>query len=98
MNRYTRGPVIPDLQTLIFCMEHKDHIYHETTILPACQYFTWTASKLREKVKAGKLFIAETTGKRDQAMKEESWESTVIGLLALISVISFCLYVWGTTP
>jgi hypothetical protein len=59
MSRYTRGPVIPDLATLIFCLQANDHIYHETTILPACQYFSWSLNKLRLKVREGKLSKAE---------------------------------------
>ncbi|BCS54748.1 hypothetical protein [Geobacter sp. SVR] len=59
MAKYQRGPIIPDLQTLVFCLEHGDHIYHGTAILPSCQLFTWTFNKMREKVQAGKLFFAE---------------------------------------
>lgn len=62
VNKYRRGPQISDLETLIFCLQHGDHIYHGTAILPACQYFTWPLNKLREKVRAGKLFIAELKG------------------------------------
>lgn len=62
--RYTRGPAIADLETLVFCLQHKDHIYHGTAILPACQLGTWTYNKLRAKVKEGKLFIAELKSKR----------------------------------
>ncbi|OHD24884.1 MAG: hypothetical protein A2Y38_16260 [Spirochaetes bacterium GWB1_59_5] len=59
MSKYKRGPIIPDLETLIFCLQHGDHVYHETAILPACQLGTWTYNKLREKVRSGKLHFAE---------------------------------------
>jgi hypothetical protein len=59
VSRYQRGPIIPDLETLIFCLQHKDNVYHETTILPSCQYFTWSLNRLRLKLREGKLYFAE---------------------------------------
>lgn len=57
--KYTKGPVIPDLETLIFCLQAGNLIYHANAILPAAQYFSWPLSKLRSKVNAGVLFLAE---------------------------------------
>jgi hypothetical protein len=59
MSRYTRGPVIPDLATLIFCLQANDHIYHVSHLLPSEQYWSWSLDKLRLKVREGKLFKAE---------------------------------------
>jgi hypothetical protein len=62
MSRYTRGPVIPDMEMLVHCLLHGDHLYHGTAILPAVQLGTWRFNKLKEKVKEGKLHFAEFSG------------------------------------
>jgi len=59
MPRYSRGPVIPDLETALFCLQAKDHIYHEKAILPHCQLMTWPLNKLKDCISKGKLFKAE---------------------------------------
>lgn len=67
MGRYTRGPVILDIETALFCPQAKDHIYHERAILPHCQLMTWTLNKLKDRVSKGKLFKAEYTGEVNHA-------------------------------
>lgn len=59
MGKYSRGPVIPDIDTLLFCIMADDHIYHDRAILPACQLRTWHFNKLLDRVNKGKLFKAE---------------------------------------
>lgn len=59
MSGYVKGPSITDLETLIFCLQAGNLIYHSNAILPAAQYFSWPLNKLRAKVKAGVLFLAE---------------------------------------
>lgn len=59
MARYSRGPVIPDIETLIFCIMADDHIYHDRAILPACQLRTWNINKMLECIENKKLFKAE---------------------------------------
>jgi len=63
MGRYIRGPAINDLETALFCIQAKDHIYHERAILPHCQLMTWPLNKLKDCINKGKLFKAEYIGK-----------------------------------
>ena len=59
MARYSRGPVIPDIETLIFCIMADDHIYHDRAILPGCQLRTWNINKMLGCIENKKLFKAE---------------------------------------
>ena len=59
MGRFTRGPLIPDMDTLRFCLEHGDHVYHGTSILPACQLKTWSWNRLEDRIKNQRLHFAE---------------------------------------
>lgn len=59
MSRYVRGPVLPDLETAVFCLLAGDMLYHERAILPACQIASWSFNKIKACVLKGKLYKAE---------------------------------------
>lgn len=58
MARYKRGPVIESMETLVFCLEHRDHFFHGSVILPSCQVKNWTYNKMKERVAGGHLRLA----------------------------------------
>lgn len=58
MARYKRGPVIEDMETLIFCLDHRDLFFHGSAILPSCQVKNWTYNKMKERVLGGHLRLA----------------------------------------
>lgn len=62
MARYKRGPVIDSMETLVFCLEHKDLFYHGSCVLPSCQVKNWTYNKMKERVVGGHLRLAVLEG------------------------------------
>ena len=61
MVKYKRGPMIEDIMTLIFCMEHGDFLYHGTHCFPPGQWRDKSIRQLKDYIKKGLVFMAEVS-------------------------------------
>lgn len=59
MARFSRGPVIENLETAVFCLQAGDQLFFVSHLLPSAQFWSWPLAKIRTAVAERKLYFAE---------------------------------------